>query len=116
MPALLADPGALPAVALRAPGELLDRRPRELELPAAATARQGPLRARRDRRRQARQPRPARPRAQPRGLLRPMRRLLLASAVALLLAPPAAQAASVTTMVVGKELVLRAAKPVKLAD
>ena len=45
-----------------------------------------------------------------------MRRLLLASAAVLLLAPQAAQAASVTTMVVGKERVLRAAKPVKLAD
>ena len=44
-----------------------------LELPAPEAARQGPLRARRDRRRQARQPRRARPRAQPGGVLRPMR-------------------------------------------
>ncbi len=43
-------------------------------------------------------------------------RLLLLTAVALLAAPQAAQAATVTTMVVGKERVLRAAKPVKLAD
>jgi hypothetical protein len=42
-------------------------------------------------------------------------RLLLATALALLAAAPA-QAASVTTMVVGKERVLRSAKPVKLAD
>jgi len=46
-----------------------------------------------------------------------MRRLvLIAAAGALLAAPQAAQAATVTTMVVGKERVLRAAKPVKLAD
>jgi hypothetical protein len=45
-----------------------------------------------------------------------MRRTLLIAVAALLWAPPAAQAASVTTMVAGKERVLRAAKPVKLAD
>ena len=44
-----------------------------------------------------------------------MRRALLVS-VALLAAPQAAQAATVTTMVVGKERVLRSAKPVELAD
>ena len=44
------------------------------------------------------------------------RALLCLSAAALLLAPPAAQAASVTTMIVGKDSVLRPAKPVKLAD
>lgn len=42
--------------------------------------------------------------------------LLTAAAVALLAAPQAAQAATVTTMVVGTERVLRSAKPVKLAD
>ena len=47
-----------------------------------------------------------------------MRRLLLLVAAALLpvAVPGAAQAASVITMVAGKERVLRAAKPVKLAD
>jgi hypothetical protein len=46
-----------------------------------------------------------------------MRRVgLLVSAALLLAAPQAAQAASVTTMVAGKDRVLRAAKPVKLAD
>ena len=47
-----------------------------------------------------------------------MRRLLLLVAAALLpvAVPGAAQAASVTTMVAGKERVLRSAKPVKLAD
>ena len=45
-----------------------------------------------------------------------MRRCLLAAAAALLVAPVTAEAATVTTMVVGKERVLRAAKPVKLAD
>ena len=45
-----------------------------------------------------------------------MRRLLLIAAALLVVAPQAAQAATVTTMVVGKERVLRAAKPVKLAD
>jgi hypothetical protein len=46
-----------------------------------------------------------------------MRRLaLLVTAAAVLAAPAAAPAASVTTMVVGKEKVLRSAKPVKLAD
>ena len=46
-----------------------------------------------------------------------MRRALLVCVPALLLAaPPAAQAASVRTMVVGKERVLRSAKPVRLAD
>jgi hypothetical protein len=45
-----------------------------------------------------------------------MRRAILISALALLAAPHAAQAATVTTMVVGKERVLRAAKPVKLVD
>jgi hypothetical protein len=43
------------------------------------------------------------------------RALLILAACALLVAPQAAQAATVTTMVVGKERVLRAAKPVKLA-
>ena len=42
--------------------------------------------------------------------------LLVAGAAVLLAAPQAAQAASVTTMVAGKERVLRSAKPVKLAD
>jgi hypothetical protein len=41
---------------------------------------------------------------------------LLVAAAALLAAPQAATAATVTTMVAGKERVLRAAKPVKLAD
>jgi hypothetical protein len=46
-----------------------------------------------------------------------MRRVgLLVSAALLLAAPQAAQAASVTTMVAGKDRVLRSAKPVKLAD
>ena len=45
-----------------------------------------------------------------------MRRALLVAAALLLAAPQAAQAASVTTMVAGKERVLRSAKPVKLAD
>jgi hypothetical protein len=47
-----------------------------------------------------------------------MRRALLSAAAAALLlaAPQAAPAATVTTMVVGKERVLRSAKPVKLAD
>jgi len=46
-----------------------------------------------------------------------MRRFGLLVSVALLLAAPqAAQAASVTTMVAGKDRVLRSAKPVKLAD
>jgi len=45
-----------------------------------------------------------------------MRRALLVAAALLLAAPQAAQAASVTTMVAGKDRVLRAAKPVKLAD
>jgi hypothetical protein len=46
-----------------------------------------------------------------------MRRALLVSvALGLLAAPNAAQAATVRTMVVGKERVLRTAKPVKLAD
>jgi hypothetical protein len=45
-----------------------------------------------------------------------MRRVLLVVAATLLAAPQAAQAASVETMVVGKQRVLRAAKPVKLAD
>jgi hypothetical protein len=45
-----------------------------------------------------------------------MRRSLLLVVAALLAAPPAAQAADVTTMVAGKERVLRSAKPVKLAD
>ena len=40
----------------------------------------------------------------------------LIAAAMLLAAPQAAQAASVTTMVVGKDRVLRAAKPVRLAD
>ena len=44
------------------------------------------------------------------------RLLLIVAAGALLAAPQAAQAATVTTMVVGKDRVLRAAKPVKLAD
>ena len=77
----------------------------------------GPLRARRDRRRQGRQPRRARPRAQPGGVLRPMRRaLVIALAVAALAAPAAAPAAqrrrrwwSASTRV------LRDAAPVKLA-
>jgi hypothetical protein len=42
--------------------------------------------------------------------------VLLVSAALLLAAPQAAQAASVTTMVAGKDRVLRSAKPVKLAD
>jgi hypothetical protein len=45
-----------------------------------------------------------------------MRRALLVAAALLLAAPQAAQAASVTTMVAGKDRVLRSAKPVKLAD
>ena len=45
-----------------------------------------------------------------------MRRALLVSVALLVAAPQAAQAATVTTMVVGKRQVLRAAKPVKLAD
>ena len=45
-----------------------------------------------------------------------MRRALLVAAALLLAAPQAAQAASVATMVVGKDRVLRSAKPVKLAD
>jgi hypothetical protein len=46
-----------------------------------------------------------------------MRRfVLLVSAALLLAAPQAAHAASVTTMVAGKDRVLRSAKPVKLAD
>jgi len=46
-----------------------------------------------------------------------MRRFgLLVTAALLLAAPQAAQAASVTTMVAGKDRVLRSAKPVKLAD
>jgi len=45
-----------------------------------------------------------------------MRRALLVAVAALVVAPQAAQAASVDTMVVGKERVLRSAKPVKLAD
>jgi hypothetical protein len=45
-----------------------------------------------------------------------MRRALLVAALLLLAAPQAAQAASVTTMVAGKDRVLRSAKPVKLAD
>ena len=45
-----------------------------------------------------------------------MRRALLIAAAALLGVPAAAPAASVTTMVVGKERVLRSAKAVKLAD
>ena len=46
-----------------------------------------------------------------------MRRALLVAAAALLLAvPQAATAASVTTMVTGKDRVLRSAKPVRLAD
>ena len=46
-----------------------------------------------------------------------MRRMvLIAGAAALLAAPQVAQAATVTTMVVGKQRVLRAAKPVKLVD
>ena len=45
-----------------------------------------------------------------------MRRALLIAAAALLGAPAAAPAASVTTMVVGKERVLRSAKPFKLVD
>ena len=45
-----------------------------------------------------------------------MRRCLLAAAAVVLLAPAAATAATVTTMVAGKQRVLRAAKPVKLAD
>jgi hypothetical protein len=45
-----------------------------------------------------------------------MRRVLFVVAAALLAAPAAAPAASVTTMVVGKRQVLRAAQPVRLAD
>jgi hypothetical protein len=45
-----------------------------------------------------------------------MRRALLAVVALLLAAPQAAPAASVTTMVAGKERVLRSAKPVKLVD
>jgi hypothetical protein len=45
-----------------------------------------------------------------------MRRALLVAAALLLAAPQAAQAASVTTMVAGKDRLLRSAKPVKLAD
>jgi hypothetical protein len=44
------------------------------------------------------------------------RSVLLVSAALLLAAPQAAQAASVTTMVAGKDRVLRPAKPAKLAD
>jgi hypothetical protein len=45
-----------------------------------------------------------------------MRRALLAVVALLLAAPQAAPAASVTTMVAGKERALRSAKPVKLVD
>lgn len=48
-------------------------------------------------------------------MMRLMRMSLIAAA-ALLGAPQAAQAASVTTMVAGKDRVLRAAKPVRLTD
>ena len=56
-----------------APADLRDRRPPGLELPAARAARRGRYVLDVDRRRQGRQPRPARPRAQPGGVPRPMR-------------------------------------------